>query len=572
MALSWGKISNGIEEFLEMSADDENVTETKLFQKSSAIKKDFKLYIKELRMRGKLSENAIEPIVDVMLNNYRDIKMFPHFNEILDEISTHYRDIEKDYEDEGKEQEAENIRKTILKIDSKILGNEGAHVDKRHSVEYLESVIRNKLDSNGINNAEIMKIIFQKSADPFTDFEEYEKLVNDVVISGVDAHLKTGEPPIKISEILDVMREFALTYNAFGDDEKCKEILEKALKLKQFEKTGEYRDLKAAYDEVTKPKPEIEVINDMPIDTTLEEKGFSEIDLDGLEEIEDENVLFEKFVEKLTLLPAFEKIFAESQESGTRVIENHDSKPFTGLPREVKLRNIFKILQEVRKNYPDVNITKCYVGKDTFRETDTENKIKSFDEYAIFPIDSTGMSILESFCEDKAGAVYLINTEDTSKVVSTTRTNAKGFPGVNHYSHGKAYVDNVISGLTHRIKEQQAETEQNVGLEVKTSEQKALEDMSTEELYGMLSSLDKEIESTEQRNEEIKDEIEITNSEEAELRKALIERINGKRKILAGIKSEQKGLMEEIAKKQETVRDVRKRVFGENSDQGPSDH
>ena len=572
MALSWGKISNSIEEFLEMSADDENVTETKLLQKSSAIKKDFKLYIKQLRMNGKLSENAIGPIVDVMLNNYKDIKMFSHFNEILDEISTHYRDIERDYKEKGKEQEAQNIRKTILKIDSKILGNEGAHVDKRHSVEYLESVIRNKLDINGINNAEIMNIIFQKSADPFTDFEEYENLVNDIVISSVDSHLQTGEPPIKISEILDVMREFALTYNAFGDEEKCKEILEKALELKQFEQTGEYRDLQAVYEELTRPKPEIEVIDDMSIDTTLEEKGFSEIDLDGLEEIEDENVLFEKFVENLTLLPSFEKIFTESPPTGTRIIQNHGSKPFTVLPKEVKLRNIFKILQEVRKNYPEVNITKCYVGKDTFKESDTENKIKSFDEYAIFPIDSTGISILESFCEDKAGAVYLINTDDISKVISTTRTNAKEFPGVNHYSHGKAYVDNVISGLTYRIKEQELEKGQDVELEVETLGQKPLEEMSTEELYGMLSSLDEQIESTEQKNEEIKDEIEITNSEEAELRKALIERINGKRKILAGIKSEQKDLIEEIAKKQETVRDVRKKVFGEDSDQGPNGH
>ncbi len=563
----------------------EDYTEEQVTSKTTQIKKLFNHFLKEHRIKGTLKDTELTAIKKVLLPMYKDMKSYPAITEILEQIGNEYEDMIKEYEDEENDDKAKELKKSVLGIRIKTLGNLGSHPEN-YSAQELERIIRAKIDERGINNIEIINIL--KACVGKSD--EYQELVESIVIPSLDSYLKTGQPKITNQELFPVIKEYALGYLHAGDIEKCREIIRKGTRIRGFESTAQYQELKAAYpkDIPVVPKEEKKVNPE-----ELKEKGFEGIDISDLSSIEDEEKLFEAFFDRLKILPTFIEIFDNQKvQKGTRVINNHIKRNSSIIPKEQKMRNIFKILRGIQEKHSDANITNAYVGKEAFVPQDGEkNSMKSFENYVIFEVDNTGYTILESFDESKEAGLFIVPVESLKKVVSMKRNDAKNEPEVECIYHRKSekrgleegskkdhyYISVAVDTFDKCLNRNPVKkVERNENSANVNTPREALEDMSTQELVEYLSRLDKDIEEAHAENIKIQEEVDAVVSDEANFRRNLIESIKGKQKELQGIRGEQKELRASLLEKQKIIDDAKKKVFGSPAnkvgEEGPDDH
>ena len=87
-----------------------------------------------------------------------------------------------------------------------------------------------------------------------------------------------------------------------------------------------------------------------------------------------------------------------------------------------KLDAIQRLLEELRKEYPKIDITQVLYGTDEYRN------------YIILPLDDTKVSILEDFNNENA-AFYVVANVDIAKTVKMKRTGAKQSMNIEHANH-----------------------------------------------------------------------------------------------------------------------------------------
>lgn len=67
-----------------------DVSEKELVSKSSAIKRSYSRYIQTLLSNGNLTQTNLDKIKKLIIDNYKDLKLYPVFNEILEDIANRY--------------------------------------------------------------------------------------------------------------------------------------------------------------------------------------------------------------------------------------------------------------------------------------------------------------------------------------------------------------------------------------------------------------------------------------------------------------------------------------------------
>lgn len=461
-------VTKQIKEFIEL-IQDPDVPEKEIISKSRAVKKSYSRHIKSLLLNGSLNKNNLDDLKKLIEINYKDLKLYPDFNEILEDIANQYlhiRDTSPSLDETSRPLTSAALNAHVL-----VLGNEGSHPEN-YSADYLTSVIRKKMDKNGINNPEILHILQSISKHLSTyQSEEFQKLANNTLILAIDSYFQTGKPDLVNPKIITALSELANSYKAIGDISMYEAICEKALKLKKFEHTIEYQNLIKDRNGIN-----------------LQMAGFTEITLPTGKDL-DENERFNQFFHQLSLIPAFQSIFTQTSE-GPRNIENPGAtKEHFILDKSIKIKNIFRILEALKKKYSEmgIDITTCYIGKNSFLPPDPENpnnKINSFNDYVIFPLTETDISILESFSMQKEGALYTAHTKDLPQIVSTTRIKARALPNVNFFPHTPNYKSDVIKDITQRIEDRNKKIE----LQAQVERKKALYDKQQEALKYLIQN------------------------------------------------------------------------------------
>lgn len=421
-----------------------DVSEKELVSKSSAIKRSYSRYIQTLLSNGNLTQTNLDKIKKLIIDNYKDLKLYPVFNEILEDIANRYLHIAAT-EPSLNEDSVQNLKSAALATHVAALGTNGSHPEK-YPADYLVTIIRRKMDKHGINNPEILQILMQISKNLSTyNFEDFQKLANDTLIVAVDGYFQNGKPDLTNPQIIAALSELANSYKAMANIEMYEMICQKALNLKKFEHSTEYQNL-------LKDRSGI----------SLQDAGFTLIKLPAAKNLTlDER--FEHFFQQLRLIPAFQSIFSQETPSPRTIKNPGDTKNHNIPTKEFKIRKIFEMLEQLKKQYPDINITTCYLGKDSFLPPEvnsSESKLNSFTDYVIFPLDGTNISMLECFDMSKEGGFYTAYTRDLPQVISTTRTNARKIPGVNFFPHTTHYRANVIEDITKRLKDEQTKREQ----------------------------------------------------------------------------------------------------------------
>ena len=219
-----------------------DLTEKQKKSLGSKIKRNYNITVQELRASGQnISSENLRSIVRPLMDNYEDVKDYNAINEVMQAIAEDFKTANTRFD-----RRADGIEKEIERIYTVILGNQGTTIDGMSS-EYISKIIRRKLtETDGINRDDIMNVLMMQSRNMYLDIGEYQKLINDSVIS----YLTNNQNGEKFSnpKIFKIFESLAGSYKVQSDFEKVKEIYEQALRIKSLEDTIEYKDLKKNYE------------------------------------------------------------------------------------------------------------------------------------------------------------------------------------------------------------------------------------------------------------------------------------------------------------------------------------
>ena len=208
---------------------------------ASNIKKQYRITMRDFKQSGKeISIKTLRSLITPLIENYGSIKDLNAINETIQIMVQDY-----DIANIKNEKDINSIEKEKEKIYATILGNPGTSIDGMSS-EYISKIIRRKLTENdGINRDDIINVLNMQSKNMYLNIEEYQKLINDCVIS----YLTYNKNGVKFlnPKIFDVFQSLASSYKIQGDFEKVKDVYEKSLKIKSLENTLEYKELKNNY-------------------------------------------------------------------------------------------------------------------------------------------------------------------------------------------------------------------------------------------------------------------------------------------------------------------------------------
>ena len=346
--------------------DDLSLKEKKSL--ASKIKKNYNITMQDLRKNGQnISLDNLKKLINSLIEDYDKIKDIETINEIIQIMVEDYSSLSSLFD-----KQKLNIEKDIENIYKVILGNPGTSIDGMSS-DYISKIIRLKLtEENGINRDDIMNVLVMQGKNMYIDIDEYQKLINDSVISYLTNN-KNGEK-FSNSKIIKILQNLAASYKVQGNYDKVKEIYEQALRIKSLENTSDYIELNKNYEEF------IEFIE--------MEKDFDANKFDS----------FDDLMNSLQKTFTSEDIFVKgSQEHNSRSNASSHSNSNYIMPIESKLAG-FEYLVNFLKNMDEsYDLLECDIGKGIYNG------------YVIFKIQGANISILENFATEINEAMFIVN-------------------------------------------------------------------------------------------------------------------------------------------------------------------
>lgn len=398
---------------------NEKLTKKERNSLASSIKKQYGITIKDLRYSGReISIRNLRSLIRPLIENYDSVKDLNSINEVLqtmaEDYDTSYITTERDQKSVGKEKE---------KVYAIILGNPGTTIDGMSS-EYISKIIKRKLtEEQGINRDDIMNVLNMQAKNMYLNIEEYQKLINDSVISYLTSN-QNGER-FSNPKIFGVFQSLASSYKIQGDFDKVKEVYEQALRIKSLENTQEYRELKNNYEKF---------LDFMEMKRNFEDKRFDS---------------FEDLMKSLTTKFTTDRIFAHG--NGNSSSPNPNPNPPTPphsnyvMPVKKKLEGFKRLVNALKRDNEDYDIVECELGKE------------AYDGYVIFKIENANVSILENFNEVNA-RIFVVKNEMIDQVKQLTRNDAialEGVEGANHIENFDNYCRNLIKKTRKLIRQTQ---------------------------------------------------------------------------------------------------------------------
>lgn len=388
----------------------ENLSDKEKKSLASNIKRQYNMTIQELRGKGReISIQDLRSLISPLIENYEDVKEFNSLNETIqimaNDLATSPKTSEKNREEIGIE---------VEKIHAVVLGNPGTSI-KDMSSDYIAKIIRRKLTkADGINRDDIINVLNMQAENMYLDIEEYQKLINDSLISYL-THNTSGKE-FSNPKILGIFESLASSYKIQGDFENAKKAYELGLRIKSLEKTPEYRDLEKNYQRF------LEFIE---MKQNFDTKRFSSFN-DLM------NSLNQRFTRQKIFPPATQK----TPLSTPPTIEptQPPTQPRYVMPVQKKLKALEVLVRALKKEDPRYDLVECEVGKD------------KYDGYVIIRIENSNVSIFENFNEVNA-RIFIVENEKIDQVKQLARNDAITIDGVeaaNHLENFDNYCGNLI--------------------------------------------------------------------------------------------------------------------------------
>ena len=379
------------------------------------LKKEYNLTIQERRENDTLNEDRVDRIVIAILDNYDKLKDFKEINEILLRIIEDYKYIkEKEKTDNAR------IDGVIKNIYTEILGNPGTN-SQGFDYSFLEEIIKGKLknaNDNLINRDDVLNILKEQAKIEFYyDFEGYQNLINNVLISYLDNDIKG----VTNSKAIEVLIDLANSYRIQGKAEESKDIYLKGLEL--------YNQMGCNNEELKK-----ELEQGAEVEGDISEKLKKVIDN---VEVESEQSLTDKFL----------SIDADSVDSlvqglkGEKIptIDTHKTIPGEPIKRKPKEPDDPNKIKKEKNNYimpvsekhegiklalKKLGLTIETIKK--FKELSPENdnellralqdKIEDYQDYVLIGIKEGNLSLLECYSTTQKH-LQIIQNENVSEIL-----------------------------------------------------------------------------------------------------------------------------------------------------------
>lgn len=396
---------------------NETLTKKERTSLASNIKKQYGITMKDLRYRGnKISIRSLRGLISPLIKNYDSVKELNSINELLQKMAEDY-----DSSYIKNERDQKSIEKEKEKLYAIILGNPGTTIDGMSS-EYISKIIKRKLtEEQGINRDDIMNVLNMQAKNMYLNIEEYQKLINDSVISYLTSN-QNGER-FSNPKIFGVFQSLASSYKIQSDFDKVKEIYELALRIKSLENTQEYKELKNNYEKF---------LDFMEMKRNFEDKRFDS---------------FEDLMNSLTKKFSTDRIFAHGNGNSSLPSPNPPVPPNSNyvMPVEKKLEGFKRLVNALKRDNEDYDIVECELGRE------------AYDGYVIFKIENANVSILENFNEVNA-RIFIVKNEMIDQVKQLTRNDAIALDGVeaaNHIENFNNYCGNLIKKTRKLIRQTQ---------------------------------------------------------------------------------------------------------------------
>ena len=396
---------------------NKNLTKNMRYSLASKIKKQYGITMKDMKSNGKkISIENLRTLVRPLIENYDSVKDLNSINEVLQTIAEDYDSF---YFPTEKGKKSAEIEKE--KIYATILGNPGTTIDGMPS-EFISKIIKRKLtEEYGINRDDIMNLLIMQAKNMYLNIEEYQKLINDSVIS----YLTTNENGKRFSnpKIFDVFQSLAASYKVQGDFDKVKSVYEQALRIKSLEGNIEYKELKDNYDKF---------LDFLEMKRNFDDKRFDS---------------FESLMQSLTAKFTQDKIFAQGSLNYSFPVPTPPQSPHSNyiMPLNKKLEGFKRLVNSLKRDNEDYDILECEVGKD------------AYDGYVIFKIENANVSILENFNEVNA-RIFIVKNEIIDRVKQLSKNDAIALDdveGVNHVENFDHYCTNLIKKTKKLIRQTQ---------------------------------------------------------------------------------------------------------------------
>ena len=159
---------------------------------------------------------------------------------------------------------------------------------------------------------------------------------------------------------------------------------------------------------------------------------------------------FEKFL-KLPKTKKLDTYFLDFQPKKTTKAGKTKNEPYV-MSTEDKLHGIEKLLENIKQEVPDAEITQSYKGKEEGLT------------YIVFPIDCTDISVVENFKTEKNEPIYFIknnNIECLNELGKSSFSKLDGVEKRNHIKNFDNYVKNITNTALELINEKKAEVSFN---------------------------------------------------------------------------------------------------------------
>lgn len=396
---------------------NEELTKKERNSLASNIKKQYGITMKDLRYCAReISIRNLRSLISPLIENYDSIKDLNSINEVLQTMAEDY-----DTSYVTTEREKKSIEKEKEKVYAIILGNPGTTIDGMSS-EYISKIIKRKLtEEQGINRDDIMNVLNMQAKNMYLNIEEYQKLINDSVISYLSSN-QNGER-FSNPKIFEVFQSLASSYKIQGDFDKVKEVYEQALRIKSLENTLEYEEFKINYEKF---------LDFMEMKRNFEDKRFDS---------------FEDLMKSLTTKFTKDNIFTHGNGNSSSPNSNTPTLPHNNyvMPVEKKLEGFKRLVNALKRHNEDYDIVECEVGKE------------AYDGYVIFKIENANVSILENFNEVNA-RIFVVKNEMIDQVKQLARNDAialEGVEGANHVENFDNYCRNLIKKTRKLIRQTQ---------------------------------------------------------------------------------------------------------------------
>lgn len=379
------------------------------------LKRNFKLTVQDKRKNDTLSERRLDIAVKLLLANYEELKNFNGINEILLEIIDNYK-----YLNEKNDPTDTMIDEKIKNIYIEILGNPGTN-SKGMDYDYLEEIIKGKMTDSDevlINRYDVLNILKEQAKEGFCyNFDAYQKLINDVMISCIDKDIYSIRNP----KVVYVLADLANSYKVQGKPEESKNVYLKALEL--YKLTGcANEELKSELEHNAEMEGNLseklnKVIDNVEVNTnpnqSITEK-FLNIDVNSVDD------LVQKLKgEEVTTLQTKKIIPGEHErkKKGIKLKEHNRTGNNYIMPANEKHEGIKKAIKKL-----GLTIESVRKFKELNKENDNEllralqDKIEDYKDYVLIGIKEGNISLLECY-SDTQKHIQIIQNENIHEIL-----------------------------------------------------------------------------------------------------------------------------------------------------------